>query len=265
MEPKKRTIDESVDYLEGIKALVLDIEGTTTPITFVKETLFPYIKENVEEHVKSHFDEEECQQDIDALREQGAKDVKDEVEGAIAIPAATEEKDDIIKAVVAKVLWEVENDKKFSALKQLQGHMWRTAYKAGNIKGEVYDDVLPALKRLIADEKKVYIYSSGSVEAQKLLYGYSNQGDLLEYFSGYFDTKVGSKAEQESYKKIAEESDQKPEEMLFLTDVPKEAKAAAEAGMKSIIVVRPGNVELSEEDQKTYNTISSFSELFVEN
>jgi len=265
MEAKKRTIDESVDYLEGVKALVLDIEGTTTPISFVKDTLFPYIKDNVEDYITTHFDEEETKQDIDTLREQAEKDGKDEVEGVVAIPADTAEKDEVIKAVVANVLWQVEKDRKTTALKQLHGLMWRSAYKGGNIKGEVYDDVVPALKRLIGDDKKVYIYSSGIVEAQKLLYGYSNQGDLLEYFSGYFDTKVGAKAEQESYKKIAEESDQKTEEMLFLTDVPKEAKAAAEAGMKTCIVVRPGNAELSDEDKQTYNTISSFAELFVEN
>ncbi|XP_074659909.1 enolase-phosphatase E1-like [Tubulanus polymorphus] len=261
---QKRSISECIDHLEGVKVVLLDIEGTTTPITFVKEKLFPYVKENVEEYLNTHYDEDECHEDIKVLREQALKDEKEEVEGVVTIPNKDSEKDEIIKKAVENILWQMSLDRKTTGLKQLQGHIWRHAYKSGNIKSPVYEDVSDAMKKLTKTDRKVYIYSSGSVEAQKLIYRYSDQGDLTEYLSGHFDTKIGAKGDKESYTKIVEEIDCKPEEALFLTDIPKECKAALEAGLKACVVIRPGNAELTEDEKKTYNQISSFAELFPE-
>ncbi|XP_024894135.1 enolase-phosphatase E1 [Temnothorax curvispinosus] len=155
----------------------------------------------------------------------------------------------------------MDNDRKTGALKQLQGHMWREAYKTGTVKGHVYEDVPKAFESWTKNGKKIYVYSSGSVEAQKLLFGYSVHGDLLKYFSGYFDTEVGAKQESDSYKNILSKIGEKPSDVIFLTDIVKEAAAAKEAGLSTVIVVREGNSVLTDEEKVKYTTIKSFSDL----
>ncbi|XP_067894263.1 enolase-phosphatase E1 [Heterodontus francisci] len=247
----------------AVRVFLLDIEGTTTPISFVKDVLFPYIKENVERYLYTHWDDKECQEDVELLRKQ-AKDDK-ELEGAVLIPewcsGETVDKEQTIKTVINNILWQMSQDRKTTALKQLQGHMWREAYIRGEVKGEVYEDVAPAIKEWRKASKKVYIYSSGSVEAQKLLFGYSVEGDMLELFDGHFDTKIGSKIETESYRRIAQTIGCSTDNILFLTDVTKEARAAEQAGVRVTIVVRPGNAELTEEEMS--HSITSFSELLL--
>ncbi|XP_078000767.1 enolase-phosphatase E1-like [Glandiceps talaboti] len=268
--PKKRSSSSSDSLLEDIKAILLDIEGTTTPIVFVKNVLFPYIRENVCEYIKTHWDEEECQQDVLELRKQAEADTKAKIEGVVAIPDLEDSKDDEEKmktvqdAITKNVLWQMDSDRKTTGLKQLQGHMWRASYQTGQVKGEVYDDVVPAIKQWISEDRKVYIYSSGSIEAQKLLFGHSDKGDLLELFSGHFDTTIGSKVEKGSYQNISKDIGIKKEEMLFLTDVTREARPATLAGMKTCIVVRPGNADLTDDEKKEFNIIHSFSELVSE-
>ncbi|XP_031558435.1 enolase-phosphatase E1-like [Actinia tenebrosa] len=258
------------DIRRSFRVVLLDIEGTTTPITFVKDTLFPYVRKNVQNYLKKNWITTECQQDIKALQEQAEKD-KD-LDGMV--PILKYDKDDenidettkekVIRSIVDNVLWQMDSDRKITALKQLQGHIWKKAYEDGEIKGEVYDDVVPALEEWTSSRIKVYIYSSGSVEAQKLLFKYSDKGDLLKYFSGHFDTKIGLKVECESYKKIVECVGEKPGEILFITDVVKEACAATEAGMQTVLSVRPGNTPLTDDDKSTYKTIKSFSNLTEE-
>ncbi|XP_071510590.1 enolase-phosphatase E1-like [Diadema antillarum] len=272
--PKRsRTKLKSVWNLqEGVKIILLDIEGTTTPITFVADVLFPYIRENVQDYLRTHWKEEQCQADVDALRQQAKLD-KD-VDGVVTIPDPSEDKDGgqdgdedsdevIREEVVKSVLWLMDADRKVTGLKQLQGHMWEDAY-ASTLKGEVYDDVVPAIKRWIAEEKKVYIYSSGSVQAQKLLFGHSNQGNLLPLLSGHYDTKIGAKVEKESYTKIAADMKAEAESILFLTDVSREARPAKEAGLKSALVVRPGNKPLTEQEKAEFDIIKSFDDLWPE-
>lgn len=259
---QKRSADEQNDMLDGVQALLLDIEGTTTPITFVKDKLFPYVRDNVKSYIETHFDEEECQGDIEALRTQAAADVEASVEGAVAVPASAEDnKDAVVQAIVDSVLWQMDQDRKAGPLKQLQGHMWREAYKTGLVQGEVFDDVEPMLRQWTKSGKKAFIYSSGSVEAQKLLFGYSDKGDLTELFTDFFDTAVGAKTEKDSYSNIVEATGVSANEMLFCTDLPKEAAAAVSAGMKAAVVVREGNAALSDEEKASYNTVSSFAEL----
>ncbi|XP_072717374.1 enolase-phosphatase E1 isoform X1 [Ciconia boyciana] len=209
-----------------VRAILLDIEGTTTPIAFVQETLFPYIKDNVKEYLRTHWEEEECQRDIGLLRKQAQEDSS--LDGVVPIPLETgsgeEELERVIQAVVDNVHWQMSLDRKTTALKQLQGHMWRAAYATGHVKGEIFEDVVPAIRKWREAGMKVYIYSSGSIEAQKLLFGYSTEGDILELFDGHFDTKIGPKVESESYRRIAASIGCATNNILFLTDVPRGIK-----------------------------------------
>lgn len=256
----KRPASDEQGSANEAKIVVVDIEGTTTPITFVKDTLFPYVRDNVKEYLTSNWEKEETQKDVAALREQYTQDKEANVEGAVEIVSEGEVEAQV-DSLVANVLWQMDNDRKSTCLKQLQGHMWREAYESGKVKGSVYDDVVPALKNWQADGKQVYVYSSGSVEAQKLLFTYSNKGDLTNLFTGNFDTEIGAKVEQGSYSKIAEQTGVDPASILFLTDLPKEAAAASEAGLKTAVVVREGNEPLTDEEKGKFNTISSFSEI----
>lgn len=251
--------------LQGIRAVILDIEGTTTPIAFVKENLFPYVKNNVKTYLEKNFDILETQEDIEGLRQQAEKDVHDDVEGLIVIPQReSHDRDVIIDSVVKNVLWQMNLDRKTTALKTIQGHMWREAFQTGRIHGEVYDDVVPALKKFVSKNFKVYIYSSGSIEAQKLLFGYSTFGNILKFFSGHFDTTIGAKVETDSYRRIATNVGEPSSNILFLTDLPKEAIAARDAGMRTFLVVREGNARLTDADHEAFLTIDSFEKLFDE-
>ncbi|XP_037752686.1 enolase-phosphatase E1 isoform X1 [Chelonia mydas] len=248
-----------------VAVILLDIEGTTTPITYVKDTLFPYIRDNVKEYLRMHWEEEECQQDISLLRKQAEEDSN--LDGFVPIPLETgngeHEVEQVIQAVVDNVHWQMSLDRKTTALKQLQGHMWRAAYTTGHMKGEFFQDVVPAIRKWREAGMKVYIYSSGSVEAQKLLFGYSTEGDILELFDGHFDTKIGHKVESESYRRIASSIGCSTNNVLFLTDVTREANAAEEADMHVAVVVRPGNAGLTDDEKSYYSLITSFNELFL--
>lgn len=246
-------------------ALLLDIEGTTTPITFVKDILFPYIKEHLEDYLSAHWEEDECKQDVHLLKKQVEEDIRLNRACPVHAPDQTVHTDEekAIREVVDNVLWQMAADRKTTALKQLQGHMWRAAYAAGKIKGEVYQDVVPSIRLWRRQGLKIYIYSSGSVEAQKLLFGYSVEGDLLDLFDGHFDTNMGAKVERKSYERIAERIGCQAEELTFLTDLTREAKAAEDAGVNVVVVVRPGNMELTEDEKAHYNLITSFSQLEV--
>ncbi|KAM9330543.1 enolase-phosphatase E1 [Gastrophryne carolinensis] len=243
----------------SVSAILLDIEGTTTPITFVKDVLFQYIQDNIKEYLETHWKEEECQEDVQQLRLQAEQDHG--ANGFVPIPSSEAEVQETIQGVVDNVRWQMSLDRKTTALKQLQGHMWRSAYATGQVKGEVYGDVVPMLKRWQEASKKLYIFSSGSVEAQKLLFGYSTEGDLLKFFQGHFDTTVGPKIESDSYRKIAAHIGCLTENCLFLTDVTKEAKAAKEAGMNVAVVLRPGNALLTDEEKASYSLITSFDQI----
>lgn len=244
------------------KKIICDIEGTTSSISFVKDVLFPYALKHVEEYLKSHWSEDATKTVVAALREQADEDKKAEVEGVVTIPA--EDSEDIIPDVVKNVEWQMSQDRKTGALKTLQGLVWAQGYKDGTIKGHVYEDVKKALEQWNESGRKVYIYSSGSVDAQKMLFEYSEQGDLVKYLAGYYDTKIGAKQEKNSYEALLKNIEATGEEALFLTDVVAEAKAAKEAGLNVVVLDRPGNAELSEEDRKEFTVISSFTDLPLE-
>lgn len=259
---KKENCETTINKEKDYKVFLLDIEGTTTPITFVTETLFPFAKENVRNHLEENWTEKETIEDVKELKKQAERDIRNELPDVPEIKDGT--KDEEINCIVKNVHWQIKQDRKITALKQLQGHIWRHGYDSNKLKSVVYHDVNEVLKELCSSGKKLYIYSSGSVEAQKLLFKYSNFGDLTPLLSGYYDTKIGAKRESQSYKNITEDIGCKPCEMLFLTDVIEEAKAAKEAGVTTCIVLRKGNKEIPKTDLNNFLTITSFADLLDE-
>ena len=203
---------------QEIKAIVTDIEGTTSSLSFVKDELFPYAYKNLPDYVWDNESE------IAALLD----DVKKE-----------EQNPDLsLEEVIEVLLRYIDDDKKITPLKTLQGMIWEAGYKSGELIGHIYDDALAGLKRWKNQGVALYIYSSGSVPAQKLLFGHTKAGDLNPLFSGYFDTSTGGKKESESYEKIAAQIGVTASEILFLSDSTDEIDAAAAAGMNVIILDR---------------------------
>ncbi|SAM07064.1 hypothetical protein [Absidia glauca] len=243
--------------------VILDIEGTITPITFVKETLFPYVTNGLDTFLDKEWGTTDLDHYIQLLRDQAEKDVTAGLEGATLIPTKRRgcygsSSDDIKAAVKQNIRWQMAADRKIGALKAFQGYMWKTGYENGELVGMVYDDVIPALNKWQSEGKKIYIYSSGSVPAQKLLIGYTKQGDLSKYFSGYFDTTVGLKVEKQSYLNIAKEIGvDTTSTILFVTDNINEIHAADQAGLQVVIADRPGNAPLVSVDP-SYKIVTSF-------
>jgi enolase-phosphatase E1 len=219
--------------LEQIGAVILDIEGTTTPISFVHEVLFPYARERMAAAVEGSWGEAWLVEVASGLVEELAS-----YEGAPRVVASE------ARSVVAGLLWLMDGDVKSRWLKEIQGRIWRGGYEDGSLKGVVWPDVVVFLEGLARRGIDAYIYSSGSIAAQRLLFGYSDQGDLLGLLKGHFDTTTGGKKEASSYEKIAAQIGHEPARCLFATDHPDEARAAAEAGMQVVVMVRPGNAAL---------------------
>ncbi|CAH0690143.1 unnamed protein product [Spodoptera exigua] len=250
------------DIVKKCRVLLLDIEGTTTSISFVKDKLFPYAEENVKDFLTNQWESEDVKEAVTALRKLALEDKENSVDGVIAIPGEDASKEDQIEGLVKSVKWQMSSDRKAGPLKQLQGLIWKQGYDKGDIKGHVYDDVSPALDLWRSVEgQKIYIYSSGSVQAQKLLFGQSQSGDMLKYIDGHFDTAVGAKQETSSYSAIAEKIGCKPEEILFLTDIVKEAEAARACGMHCALVSREGNAALPPEAVAAFPVLYSLATL----
>ncbi|CEG39971.1 -diketo-5-methylthio-1-phosphopentane phosphatase [Plasmopara halstedii] len=253
-----RTNDGELSMALKYKVVLLDIEGTTTPITFVHDVLFPYVVDNAARFFDKTWESPETKADVAALLKQYEQD---QVDG-LNPPAlqGNADKEQLIQALTTYVKWNVNADRKIGPLKQLQGHMWLQGYESGELKALVYDDVPQCLHRLCAHGVHVCIYSSGSRQAQKLLFQYSDKGDLRIYLTAYFDTKVGHKRESDSYKEIVQSLNvDSSKDVLFVTDVIEEAQAAEVAGLDTVLSVRPGNKPLPETHR--FPTIHSFSEL----
>lgn len=224
-----------------IKYILTDIEGTTTDILFVHKTLFPYSYQKLPDFVRTHADELAVAEYI-LETQQTLLEEKDE--------------DADLEQVIEALLDWIREDRKHPALKKLQGMIWREGYESNAFKGHVYSDVVPQLENWRMQGTRIGIYSSGSVEAQKLLFGCSEYGDLTYLFNHYFDTGVGHKKEVQSYQNIAKIVKILPEEILFLSDVEAELDAAKEAGMQSIQLVREGT-----QPSKNHVTARDFLEI----
>jgi enolase-phosphatase E1 len=218
-----------------IRVILLDIEGTTTPVEFVYQTLFPYASRKLEAFLREHAQDTEIQSLIQALRAQHAAD---EREGHNP-PAWMEQPEEArLRSSVAYGQWLIVADSKCPSLKSLQGRIWREGFASGELHGAIFPDVPAAFERWRRQKKIICIYSSGSVQAQQDLFGTTASGDLTSYISVFFDTRVGAKAEAESYKKIATSFSHAPQQFLFISDTVKEIAAARSAGMHSLLCVR---------------------------
>ena len=242
--------------ITGIRGVLLDIEGTTTPIAFVHEVLFSYAKTHVANYLAKHFNAEDVRNDIQLLRDEHAVDVRENKQPP---PLAERESPAELESITAYVHWLIGLDRKSTGLKSLQGKIWREGYAAGSLHSQVYPDVAPALARWRAAGLNVSIFSSGSVLAQQLLFKHTEAGDLTPFIHNYFDTGTGPKADAQSYRRIAQALGLEPREILFISDVVAELAAAREAGMKTVLSIRPGNQSQEFADQ--YPSIQSFDEL----
>ncbi len=203
-----------------IAAIVTDIEGTTSDIRFVHQVLFPYARERLAGFVRRHAALPEVARALAGLRQE------------------IRQSDANTETLIATLFGFMDEDRKSTALKALQGLIWREGYLQGDFLGHLYPDVAPALAQWQRQGLRLYVYSSGSVEAQQLLFGYSDAGDLRPLFSGYFDTRVGAKREAASYRAIAGKLRLPAGEILFLSDITQELDAARAAGWRTCQLVR---------------------------
>lgn len=229
-----------------MKAILLDIEGTTTPIDFLHEVLFPFAKERIGKYVEHHFNE--LEKEIIQLGDEAVDDI------SYTVPVDPNEPG----SVSAYLEHLIDVDRKSTPLKSIQGRIWKSGYESGELKSIVYDDVPPAFERWTSEDRTIAIYSSGSVLAQQLLFRHTTHGDLTPFLSHHFDTTVGHKREADSYRQISRSLKTDASNIHFFSDIPQELAAASDAGMQATLVVRPGNAE---HDPAGFSTIRSFDEL----
>jgi enolase-phosphatase E1 len=201
------------------RAILTDIEGTTSSISFVKDVLFPYAHRALPAFVRQHSNEPEVRRWLDEVATEHGSICSDDV-------------------IVETLQGWIDQDRKHTALKALQGMIWEAGYRDADFTAHIYPDAAPALRQWHEQGYPLYVYSSGSVPAQKLFFGHSDAGDLTPLFSGWFDTEVGGKREAGSYRRIANNIGAAPEAILFLSDVVEELDAAREAGMQTRLIDR---------------------------
>ncbi|PYS43408.1 MAG: acireductone synthase [Acidobacteria bacterium] len=222
-----------------MRGILLDIEGTTTPIAFVYQVLFPYARRHLAAYARSA--------DLTDLRREYEADVR----GGNDPP-------DWSIDPVPYIHWLMDQDRKSTGLKRIQGEIWLAGYRNGELHGEVFNDVPPALQRWHAAGIDVRIFSSGSILSQRLVFSTTASGDLTKYLNGYFDTTTGPKNEAASYQRIANTFGIPASEILFVSDVTRELDAARDAGMQTLLCVRPGNhPQLSH----THKVITTFADI----
>lgn len=202
-----------------IKNILTDIEGTTSSIRFVHEVLFPYARSHLADFVRRHAGEDEVAAQLQAVSREAGKTL------------------DLEQAIACLEQW-IDEDRKLTPLKSLQGMVWEAGYRQGDFTGHVYEDAVRNLRHWHESGIGLYIYSSGSVQAQELLFGFSDFGDLRPLFSGYFDTRIGHKREASSYEGIVARIGGRAGEILFLSDIREELDAARAAGMQTRWLVR---------------------------
>ncbi|NQD92951.1 acireductone synthase [Pseudomonas sp. CrR25] len=220
-----------------IKAILTDIEGTTSAVSFVFDVLFPYAARHLPDFVLQHADAPEVAEQLAAVRAESGEPTAD------------------TQRVIEILLGWIAADRKATPLKALQGMVWAEGYRAGQLKGHVYPDAVEALKRWKEQGYELYVYSSGSIQAQRLIFGCSEAGDLTPLFSGYFDTTSGPKREVQSYRNIAQAIGRSAEQILFLSDIVEELDAAEQAGLQTVGLAREGGVLAGHESVASFAVI----------
>jgi enolase-phosphatase E1 len=218
----------------AVDAILLDIEGTTTPISFVYDVLFPFARRHLRAHLERHKGTSDLAGAVAGLRRDWTDDVK-----AGSSPPPWRDDDD--EALAGYVEWQMDRDRKTTGLKLLQGQIWEYGYKSGELRSELFPDVAPAIGRWRGTGLRVAIYSSGSELAQRLLFAHTADGDLTSAIDAFFDTRVGAKTTAASYQRIAVALGCSIRRLLFVSDVAGELDAAVEAGCLAALCVRPGN------------------------
>ncbi len=217
-----------------MKIILTDIEGTTSSISFVKEVLFPYARRELPNFVREHATDPKVRHWLDQVQlELGSEFFNDE-------------------HLIETLLNWIDSDRKHTALKALQGMVWVAGYRDGDYAAHIYRDAIEMLKLWHEAGHKIYVYSSGSVPSQKLFFSHTSDGNLTELFSGYFDTEMGGKRDVESYRRIAATIEEKPSDIIFLSDIVEELDAAREAGMDSVLLDRLGDYPNPRLDEATH-------------
>jgi enolase-phosphatase E1 len=211
----------------AVRVVLLDIEGTTTPIAFVHDRLFGYVRSHLPQYVASHWNDAPVREVIRQLNDERAPEGWNPIAGP-----------DALLGVVRDLM---DRDRKSPGLKTLQGLIWEDGYQAGELRGEVFDDVPVAMRLWRSEGREIAIYSSGSEMAQRRLFESTAAGDLTPLITAFFDTRVGAKVEVNSYTKIAQALGQSASSILFVSDVTAELRAARAAGLDVVLSVRPGN------------------------
>ena len=238
------------------KLYLLDVEGTIAPLSLTTEVLFPYARRRFAMFLERGRNDESVRADLVLLEAENRAEVVEGVPRLPAIASSAETAGPRFRLdAMMYIMWLMDRDRKSTALKSLQGKIWKAGFESGELTGTLFDDVPEALRRWSA-EARVAIYSSGSVEAQKLFFRYSSHGDLTALISGYFDTRIGAKMECASYAAIEEAMSVVPEELLFFSDSVRELDAAREAGCGTRLVVRPGNAPV--EKAHDHSVVESF-------
>ncbi|HUX43927.1 MAG TPA: acireductone synthase [Terracidiphilus sp.] len=221
------------------RLFLLDVEGTVAPLTLVTEQLFPYARAHAAQFLQLHATDPEVRADLALLAQENHAETQAD-QPAFSHP-------ENLRDANAYLLWLMDRDRKSTALKSLQGRIWKAGFECGELKGTLFPDV-PQAFALWSAHAQIAIYSSGSVEAQKLLFRHSSFGDMTPRIAGYFDTRTGAKAEGKSYVAIAAAMQVQPAELLFFSDVVRELDAAREAGCGTRLAVRPGNPPVDEDN-----------------
>lgn len=224
-----------------IKAIVTDIEGTTSSLAFVKEVLFPYARKHIQQYIRDNATRSDVAKLLDDVRKETGKPLD-------------------IEAIGTQLVQWIDDDKKVTPLKALQGLVWEAGYLNGDFHGHVYEDVVRKLREWHGWGIKLYVYSSGSVHSQKLLFSHTAHGDLTPLFSGYFDTNIGHKRDTASYAAIHSQLALSPSEILFVSDVKEELDAARDVGMRTFWLVRDGEPQKNAE----HSQVASFDQILLQ-
>jgi len=230
-----------------VKALLIDIEGTTSSTHFVKEILFPYAAQQLPAYLRNNPNNPQVKAAINEIATLASINAND------------------VESIIQQLLEWIKNDKKITVLKTLQGLIWEEGYRKGDYKAHVYPDAYDHLKKWQQDNIPLYLYSSGSIKAQQLFFKFSDYGDIRYLFQNYFDTTSGHKKESTSYHNIAKALQRPCEEILFLSDIVEELDAAKEAGMSTCWLVRKADTSATEEqlNNPPHPTAESFSQIQV--
>jgi len=239
-----------------ISTILLDVEGTTTPIDFVYKTLFPYARAHTRDFIATSLSAGQLSEDLLGLIQEHGADLA----AGHSPPPIPKDPQNHPESLVDYCYWLMDQDRKSTPLKSIQGKIWEAGYNRGEIKSEVFADVPRAFERWTSQRREICIYSSGSVLAQKLLFANTNAGDLTRFIRAYFDTSIGPKKEAASYRRIAAEVRRSPNEVLFLSDTTAELAAARKAAFDAMLCSRPGNQQ--QQGEQEYNVVGTFDDIF---